>query len=385
MAFSDEIIIGTSINNTMGITGKGYDLLQLVNAAVEAETMGFDAVWVHDALTGRRTTAAYCPIHALTAVAMRTKRIKLCTGILIPQIRNPIHTAQQWATLWEASEGRAIMGAGTGAGKNTIYKRQFDALAAVRGANKSALYGGQLFERRTALFAECLDVMNRLWTEDKFAYDGQFYKFGEMTLGIARPQQKPPILVAGGIYVPAEGVGAHHYTWNRDVAGTLMMGPRIRRVAALQGDGWLAVHPTPDEIDDIWADIQDIALDLSKEPGSGSAYGSPYLKGMNWFANCDDDPDVAWRGVQSQLTDFHGPPEGRDKCQPDLVDRWQLSGSGKAMADKINTYIEHGVTIFQLVIASSDQMGMMRKIAEEVLPHINREPPTSARGGIAAA
>ena len=385
MAFGDEIIIGTSINNTMGITGKGYDLLQLVNAAVEAETMGFDAVWVHDALTGRRTTAAYCPIHALTAVAMRTKRIKLCTGILIPQIRNPIHTAQQWATLWEASEGRAIMGAGTGAGKNTIYKRQFDALAAVRGAKKSALDGGQLFQRRTALFAECLDVMNRLWTEDKFAYEGQFYKFGEMTLGIARPQQKPPILVAGGIYVSAEGVGAHHYTWNRDVAGTLMMGPRIRRVAALQGDGWLAVHPTPGEIGDIWADIRNIALDAGKGLGSGSAYGSPYLKGMNWFANCDDDPDVAWRGVQSQLTDFHGPPEGRDKCQPDLVDRWQLSGSGKAMADKINTYIEHGVTIFQLVIASSDQMGMMRKIAEEVLPHINREPPTSARGGIAAA
>ena len=58
MALGDEIIIGTSINNTMGITGKGYDLRQLVDAAVEAEAMGFDAVWVHDALTGRRTTAA---------------------------------------------------------------------------------------------------------------------------------------------------------------------------------------------------------------------------------------------------------------------------------------------------------------------------------------
>ena len=55
------------------------------------------------------------------------------------------------------------------------------------------------------------------------------------------------------------------------------------------------------------------------------------------------------------------------------------------MADKINTYIEHGVTIFQLVIASSDQIVMMRKIAEEVLHNINREPPTGVRGGIAAA
>ena len=123
-------------------------------------------------------------------------------------------------------------------------------------------------------------------------------------------------------------------------------------------------------------DLPGIAADAGKGLGSGAAYGAPYTKGMNWFANCDDDPDVAWRGVQNQLTDFHGPPEGRDKCQPDLVDRWQLSGSGKAMADKINTYIDHGVTIFQLVIASSDQMGMMRKIAEEVLPHVKREPPT---------
>ena len=126
----------------MGITGKSYDLLQLLDAAREAEAMGFDAVWVHDALGGRRTTAAYCPIGALTAAAAQTDRIKLCTGILIPQIRNPVHVAQQWATLWEVSEGRAVLGAGTGAGKSTIFKRQFDALVAVRGPNKEALRPG---------------------------------------------------------------------------------------------------------------------------------------------------------------------------------------------------------------------------------------------------
>ena len=142
MALGSEIVVGTSINNTMGITGKSYDLLQLLHAAREAEAMGFDAVWVHDALGGRRTTAAYCPIGALTAAAAQTDRIKLCTGILIPQIRNPVHVAQQWATLWEVSEGRAVLGAGTGAGKSTIFKRQFDALVAVRGPNKDALRPG---------------------------------------------------------------------------------------------------------------------------------------------------------------------------------------------------------------------------------------------------
>jgi len=376
MALGDEIIIGSSINNTMGITGKSYDILQLLHAAREAEAMGFDAVWVHDALGGRRTTAAYCPIGALTAVAAQTSRIKLCTGILIPQIRNPVHVAQQWATLWEVSEGRAIMGAGTGAGKNTIYKRQFDALATVRGADKDALNPEQFFKRRTALFSECLDVMNRLWTEDKFPYDGQFYKFGPMTLGVARPAEKPPVLVGGGIYIPVGGVGAHHYSWSEELAGKLMMGPKIRRVIAEQGDGWLAVHPTTDEYGDIWSDVQNIAKDAGK--GSNSVYGGPSVMGMNWFANCDDDTRTAWEGVQNQLTDFHGPPQGGDKAAPDLVDRWALSGTGKEMADKINRYIELGVTVFQLVIASSDQLGMMRKIAEEVLPHVNRQVPVKA-------
>lgn len=375
MALGQEIIVGTSINNTMGITGQGYDLHKLLGAAREAEAMGFDAVWVHDALGGRRTTAAYCPIGALTAAAAQTKRIRLCTGILIPQIRNPVHVAQQWATLWEVSEGRAIMGAGTGAGKNTIYKRQFDALAAVRGADKDSLDAEQFFKRRTALFAECLDVMNRLWTEDKLPYDGEFYKFGPMTLGIARPTEKPPILVGGGIYIPIEGAGAHHYTWNEDVAGTLMMGPKIRRIIAEQGDGWLAVHPTTEEYDDIWQDVLGIAKDAGKGPDSGAAYGAPHVKGMNWFANCNDDPKKAWEGVQNQLTDFHGPPPGRDKASPDLVDRWALSGPGKEMADKINRYIDAGVSVFQLVIASPDQLGMMKKIAEDVLPHVKRTPP----------
>ena len=379
MALGSEIIIGTSINNTMGITGKGYDLRQLVNASREAEAMGFDAVWVHDALGGRRTTAAYCPINALTACAIQTSRIRLCTGILIPQIRNPIHTAQQWATLWEVSQGRAIMGAGTGAGKNTIFKRQYDALAALRGADKDALVPEHFFKRRTALFAECLDVMNRLWTEDKIHYDGSFYKFGPMTLGIARPTEKPPILVGGGIYIPAGGVGAHHYAWSEELAGKLMMGPKIRRVIAEQGDGWLAVHPTPEEYREIWDDVQQIAVQIGKGPGSDAAYGAPKIMGMNWFANCDDDSRTAWEGVQNQLTDFHGPPQGHDKTAADLVDRWALSGTGEEIADKINRYIDLGVTVFQLVIASPDQLGMMKKIAEEVLPRIKRTPPRAGR------
>ncbi len=365
MELGKDVIIGVSVNNTMGITGKVYGLSELIEASQEAEAMGFDAIWVHDGMTGRRTSAAFDPTNVLTAVAAKTKRLLLATGVYIPHIRNPIHVAQAWATLWEVSEGRAIMGAGTGAGKDRIVQRQYGALAAVHGGQGHPLDWETLFKRRTGMFGECLDIMNRLWTEDKFSYDGKHYKFDEITLGIARPEEKPPVLVGGGIYIPQDGVGAHHYTWNKDVAGTFMMGPKIRQVVAEQGDGWLYVHSRAGEYNEIQAEL----LDIAKDNVHGRA---PRVLARNQFVNIDDDPRKAWENVQNQLTDFHGAPPGQDKCQADLVDRWAVAGPGKAVAAQLQEHIDHGVSVFQCVIASPDQQGMMKRIAEEVLPHIDK-------------
>ena len=84
MELGKDVIIGVSVNNTMGITGNGYSLGKLIESAQEAEAMGFDAIWVHDGMTGRRTTAAFDPTNVLTSVAVKTKRLRLATGIYIP-------------------------------------------------------------------------------------------------------------------------------------------------------------------------------------------------------------------------------------------------------------------------------------------------------------
>ena len=90
-----------------------------------------------------------------------------------------------------------------------------------------------------------------------------------------------------------------------------------------------------------------------------------YAIGLNCFMNIDDDNRTAWEGVKSHLTDFHGPP-----IPDDLVDRWGCWGNGDEVAQRINSFIDVGVTFFQFVVANPDQFGMMKRIADEVLPKL---------------
>lgn len=40
MALGDDLVIGVSVNNVTGITGKTYTIHDLIHAGVEAEAMG---------------------------------------------------------------------------------------------------------------------------------------------------------------------------------------------------------------------------------------------------------------------------------------------------------------------------------------------------------
>lgn len=355
MALGDDVLIGVSVNNVTGITGKAYTIHDLIHAGVEAEAMGFDAIWVHDAMMGRRTTAAYCPINSLSAIAGRTKTLKLCTGILTPQVRNPVTTANQWATLYELSEGRAIMGVGMGAGTPELVRREFEGLAALK--HDTDLNPAKLYDKRGKVFDECLDVMRRLWSEDKLTYRGEFFNFNEITLGYARPSAMPPVLVGSGIYFPTQRGGPVHHGWKEKNAGKWLPG-NLNRVVDY-GDGWITVHVTPAEYAENWKTIE--AAGAERKPGK------KFIQAWNCFANVDDDPRKGWEGVHKHLEDFHGPP-----IRDDVVDRWAVAGPPETMAARLQEYIDVGVRIFQLVIGSPDQLGQMRQIAEKVLPLLKR-------------
>ncbi|MEB2311883.1 MAG: LLM class flavin-dependent oxidoreductase [Sorangiineae bacterium] len=91
---------------------KNYDRKLYVRAAELADDLGYDSFWIPEAW-------GYELFSLLTELALKTKRIKLGTGIANVFSRSPGLLAMSAATVDEISEGRLILGIGT-SGKRVI-------------------------------------------------------------------------------------------------------------------------------------------------------------------------------------------------------------------------------------------------------------------------
>lgn len=347
-----ELIVGVSVNNLSG----HYTLNDLARAACEAEDLGFGAIWLHDAPLGRRTMASWDPVAVLAALAKVTSKVKLCTGILQPHLRNPVFLAQSWATVDYLSGGRTIMAVGSGAGISRLVQREYDAAAALRPGGAPDYR--DIYKKRRRLFVESVELLRRLWDEDHVTYHGEFYHLEDVTLGLARPLQKPnpPILVAAGNYFPANVGGSVHHAWDAKRAGKFLVGPTD--CVAKAGDGWMTCHSTPEEYTLAWEEIRSQASSVGRDL-------SGFIQAFNCFVNVNSDRKKAWEQVRQHLNDFHGPP-----VPDDVVDRWGFVGAPEEIVERLNGFISRGVSLFQLVIGSPDQLGQMRLLAREVLPKL---------------
>ena len=81
--------------------------------AESVEEAGYDSVWVGDSLLASPRPEA---ITTLAAIAARTRKLRLGSGILISSLRHPVHLAHQLATVDLISGGRLTVGIGYSSG-----------------------------------------------------------------------------------------------------------------------------------------------------------------------------------------------------------------------------------------------------------------------------
>ncbi|TAL02616.1 MAG: LLM class F420-dependent oxidoreductase [Rhodospirillaceae bacterium] len=193
----------------------------LVPMAQRADELGYDSVWLGEHLVfpskivsqypygdpnvgpPLTTTPLFDPLITLTYIAAKTQRIQLGTSVYIAPLRHPVVVAKLVASLDAFAGGRVILGVGAG-----WQKEEFDTI-------------GAPWEHRGARMEEMIQIMRRLWTEERVAHHGQFYQFEETGFE-PKPARAPvPIMIGGET-------------------------PVALKRAARCGDGWFGVRHTPE-------------------------------------------------------------------------------------------------------------------------------------------
>lgn len=168
----------------------------LVEQAVLAEQAGFRSVHL-----GEHHFCDYilsAPPVVLAAVAERTSTLRLSTGVTLGVNLDPVRLAEDYATVDLLSGGRVEPCIGRG----TFFPHTFGAF-------------GQDPRQAKAVFAEHLELLVRLWTEEDLHWEGSFRPALHGVTVQPRPLQhpRPPIWVGAGASMDSVELAARLGLW----------------------------------------------------------------------------------------------------------------------------------------------------------------------------
>ena len=141
-----------------------------IEAAVELEKAGFDGIAINEH-HGTPVGLGKSPNLIAAAMSQLTTRRKILIYANLLPIHEPLRLAEELAMLDCMSNGRLIAGVGRGAPRE--YK----------------IFNVPMGESR-GRFNEAFDVIEGAWTQDRFSYDGEFYKYDDVSIW-PRPMQQP--------------------------------------------------------------------------------------------------------------------------------------------------------------------------------------------------
>lgn len=202
---------------------------ELFDLTEHAAGLGYDSIFVINHFLSNLATPQ--PISMMAKMLDHAGDMRVGTGILLLPFYNPVHIAEEFATLDQLSRGRVILGVGAGYREN-----EFEGM-------------GVPMERRGARLGEAVALIRALWTGETVDVDGDFYALHGQRCGV-------PTYTPGGppIWIGAGAKAA------------------VRRAARL-GDAWYAPgnSPKPDYLEQTLA-VFNAELDRVGKPREGREY-----------------------------------------------------------------------------------------------------------------
>src|SRR5262245_22142409 len=153
----------------------------------EVETLGFDSLWVNDHMlpsVGPTDAANMEGWATLAAMAALTSRVKIGALVTANTFRHPAVLAKMATTIDHISNGRFILGIGSGyfEQEHKVYGIPFPTTS-----------------ERAKRLEEAIQVIRTLWTQESASFQGTYYQLANAPFNPKPVQKPPPPIMIGGV------------------------------------------------------------------------------------------------------------------------------------------------------------------------------------------
>ncbi len=325
---------------------------ELLEFSVEAEDRGLDIVAVSDHFQPWRHHGGHAP-SALTwlgAVGQATRRVVVGTSVLTPTLRyHPSIVAQAFGTLGALSPGRVFLGVGSGEAMNETP------------ATGQEFPGAK--ERRLRM-AESIQLIKRLWTEERVEFDGDYYTASKATI-YDRPDQPVPIYVAAS-------------------------GPLAAKLAGQVGDGFICTSgKDPELYRTLVGKVEEGAAAAGRDAGEirrmievkvSYDHDLDYAySACHWWAALALSSDQK-TGVEDPLEMERLADENADKAHT----RFIVSNDPQDVVDRIGPYLDLGFQDLVIHGPGNDQRRFLEQFTTDVLPLLRKRADRGAPAATSA-
>ncbi len=309
----------------------------IVEHAVIAEKYGFDGVMVSEHFNPWVSSkgASGFALSTLGAIASRTSKIKIITGVITPLFRyHPAIIAQAAATIDRLSDGRFMLGLGTGEMIN------------------EAPLGFEFpnYIERSERMNEAIDIIQKLLKGEKVTHNGKYYKTKNAKL-YSPPKHNIPIFLAAG-------------------------GPKSAILAQNKVDGIITSVKN----------IEDTKTNVINQAKKQAEHNTEPLKSIfatKWSVYAQNKDEafeslLSWRGLRVTSRNTESNPEVLEKeadnlPRDEILNNYSIVSSSKQYIELYKPLIkELHAGYIAIQTTSLNQIDLIKMLGEKVVPELKK-------------